>query len=41
LSPQGDDFARRWREVAFLPLVTPSLVQLKAALAAHQQAQAA
>lgn len=35
LSPQGDHFARRWREAAFIPVVTPSLVQLKAALAAQ------
>ena len=26
-------FARRWREAAFLPIVTPSLVQLKTELA--------
>lgn len=36
LSPSGDSFARRWRESAFLPVVTPSLVQLKAALTAQQ-----
>lgn len=29
LSPAGDHFARRWREAAFLPLVTPSVVQLR------------
>ncbi|ARU95627.1 acyl-CoA dehydrogenase family protein [Tatumella citrea] len=29
LSPVGDQFARRWRESAFLPLVTPSVVQLR------------
>lgn len=29
LSPAGDHFARRWRESAFLPLVTPSVVQLR------------
>ena len=29
LSPTGDQFARRWRESAFLPLVTPSVVQLR------------
>ena len=39
LSPQGDGFARRWREAAFLPVVTPSLVQLKTALTACQTAQ--
>jgi alkylation response protein AidB-like acyl-CoA dehydrogenase len=30
-------FARRWREAAFVPIVTPSLVQLKAELAAHEE----
>lgn len=34
LSAHGDAFARRWREAAFIPIVTPSLVQLRAALAA-------
>lgn len=33
LSPQGDQVARRWRECAFLPLITPSVVQLKQQLA--------
>ena len=33
LKPAGDGFARRWREAAFLPIVTPSLVQLKTELA--------
>ncbi|WP_416414244.1 acyl-CoA dehydrogenase family protein [Pantoea sp. App145] len=28
LSPHGDQIARRWRECAFLPLVTPSVTQL-------------
>jgi alkylation response protein AidB-like acyl-CoA dehydrogenase len=28
-------FARRWREAAFLPIVTPSLVQLKGELLRH------
>ncbi len=32
LAEPGRDFARRWREAAFIPIVTPSLVQLKAAL---------
>lgn len=32
LSGPGRDFARRWREVAFIPLITPSLVQLKTVL---------
>lgn len=35
LAGSGRDFARRWREAAFLPVITPSLVQLKAALADH------
>jgi alkylation response protein AidB-like acyl-CoA dehydrogenase len=38
LQPQGDGFARRWREAAFIPVVTPSLVQLKAALAQQGRA---
>lgn len=29
---QGGGFARRWREAAFIPIVTPSLTQLQAAL---------
>lgn len=33
LSPEGDHFARRWRESAFLPLVTPSILQLRRQLA--------
>ncbi|MEC5317782.1 acyl-CoA dehydrogenase family protein [Brenneria populi subsp. brevivirga] len=33
LSPEGDNFARRWRENAFLPLVTPSILQLRRQLA--------
>lgn len=32
LQPHGDGFARRWRESAFVPVVTPSLVQLRAEL---------
>lgn len=32
LHPHGDGFARRWRESAFVPVVTPSLVQLRAEL---------
>ncbi|MGI6853737.1 acyl-CoA dehydrogenase family protein [Mesorhizobium sp. 1B3] len=32
LARSGRDFARRWREAAFVPLITPSLVQLKSAL---------
>lgn len=34
LTVPGQGFARRWREAAFIPVVTPSLVQLKTALAA-------
>lgn len=30
-------FARRWREAAFVPIVTPSLLQLKAELAAQER----
>lgn len=30
LQDQGIEFARRWRESAFLPIVTPTLVQLRA-----------
>ncbi len=37
LSGPGRDFARRWREAAFIPLITPSLVQLKAALLERRQ----
>lgn len=33
LQGHTDGFARRWREAAFIPIVTPSLVQLKAQLA--------
>ncbi len=36
LLPAGADFARRWREAAFLPIVTPSVVQLKTELAKRQ-----
>ncbi|WP_313696650.1 acyl-CoA dehydrogenase family protein [Achromobacter sp.] len=36
LKPGGAGFARRWREAAFLPIVTPSLVQLKTELAKRQ-----
>jgi alkylation response protein AidB-like acyl-CoA dehydrogenase len=38
LLPHGEGFARRWREAAFIPVVTPSLVQLKAALAQQRLA---
>lgn len=36
----GAGFGRRWREAAFVPVITPSLVQLKTALAAQQQSAA-
>lgn len=32
LAGPGRDFARRWRESAFIPLVTPSLTQMQTAL---------
>ena len=32
LTGPGRDFARRWREAAIIPLVTPSLTQLKTAI---------
>ena len=32
LTEPGRDFARRWREAAFIPVITPSLVQLKTVL---------
>ncbi len=41
LKPAGAGFARRWREAAFLPIVTPSLVQLKTELAKRQARLAA
>lgn len=34
----GRDFARRWREAAFIPLITPSIVQLRTALAEVREA---
>jgi alkylation response protein AidB-like acyl-CoA dehydrogenase len=40
LAGPGEGFARRWREAAFIPVITPSLVQLRAALAG-QAARAA
>lgn len=39
LSRHGAAFARRWRESAFVPIVTPSLVQLRAELQ-RQEARA-
>lgn len=38
LEGSGRDFARRWREAAFVPLITPSLVQLRSVLAAASRA---
>lgn len=38
LSAHGSAFARRWRESAFVPIITPSLVQLRGEL--QRQAQA-
>ncbi|KUM42965.1 acyl-CoA dehydrogenase family protein [Pseudomonas sp. EpS/L25] len=35
LRERGDAFSRRWREVAFVPIVTPSLTQLRGELARH------
>ncbi|SDG55246.1 hypothetical protein SAMN05216605_102399 [Pseudomonas abietaniphila] len=32
LQEQGIGFARRWRESAFVPIITPTLVQLRAQL---------
>ena len=32
LTANGSGFARRWRESAFVPIVTPSLVQLRTEL---------
>ncbi|MGO4716956.1 acyl-CoA dehydrogenase family protein [Bradyrhizobium sp. 2TAF24] len=37
LSAPGEGFQRRLREVAFIPIITPSLVQLKTALDGHEQ----
>lgn len=41
LLPQGEAFARRWRESAFVPVVTPSLVQLRTELRRHGHGDAA
>ncbi len=41
LSEHGAGFARRWRESAFVPIVTPSLVQLRAELARRRARLAA
>ena len=37
LKGPGAGFGRRWREAAFIPVITPSLVQLKTALGAQCQ----
>jgi alkylation response protein AidB-like acyl-CoA dehydrogenase len=39
LTQPGEGFQRRLREAAFIPIITPSLVQLKTALVARQQSQ--
>lgn len=38
LRDQHQGFARRWAEAAFVPVVTPSLTQLQAALRQHDEA---
>ena len=38
LREPGRDFARRWREAAFIPLITPSIVQLRQVLTAAGKA---
>lgn len=40
LSQPGKGFQRRLRESAFIPIITPSLVQLKTALDAHERPSA-
>jgi alkylation response protein AidB-like acyl-CoA dehydrogenase len=40
LVESGRGFARRWREAAFIPVITPSLVQLKTALQQRQRSAA-
>lgn len=37
LAGPGRDFARRWREAAFIPLITPSLTQLKTAILSQEK----
>ncbi len=37
LTGPGAGFGRRWREAAFIPVITPSVVQLKTVLAAQRQ----
>lgn len=41
LQDQDKNFARRWREAAFIPIVTPSLTQLQIELQKHAAAKAA
>jgi alkylation response protein AidB-like acyl-CoA dehydrogenase len=41
LSVPGEGYQRRLRESAFIPVITPSLVQLKTAIEAHEQQPAA
>lgn len=41
LAAPGRGFQRRWREAAFVPIITPSLVQLRGALAARDAERAA
>ena len=41
LREPGRDFARRSREAAFIPVITPSLVQLRSALEAARTTGAA
>ena len=38
LREPGRDFSRRWREAAFVPIITPSVVQLRSVLAAAKKA---
>jgi alkylation response protein AidB-like acyl-CoA dehydrogenase len=40
LTVPGAGFARRWREAAFIPVATPSVIQLKTALAALRSSAA-
>jgi hypothetical protein len=37
LRNRGGDFERRWREGAFIPVITPSLTQLQGELAKHAE----
>jgi hypothetical protein len=40
LTEPGRDFGRRWREAAFIPVMTPSLVQLRTVLRQWKDAAA-